>query len=117
MADNKNSHDDCKKHILAVHDAMDVLNGKWTISIIAVLCFHHQRRFSDILADVKGISNRMLSKELKDMEMHKLVKRTVQDTQPITVLYELTEYGRKLQAVIANLSQWGQEHRKKVMGK
>jgi len=117
MTDEKHSHEDCKKNILAVHDAMDVLNGKWTISIIAVLCFHHQRRFSDILADVKGISNRMLSKELKEMEMHKLVKRTVQDTQPITVLYELTEYGRKLQSVINNLSDWGHEHRKKVMGK
>lgn len=117
MPDKKHSHDDCKKHIMAVHDAMDVLNGKWTISIIAVLCYHNQRRFSDILHDVKGISNRMLSKELKDMEMNKLVKRTVQDTQPVTVLYELTDYGRKLQAVIANLSNWGQEHRKRIIGK
>ncbi|GAB2765903.1 helix-turn-helix domain-containing protein [Rhabdobacter roseus] len=105
----------CKQHIRAVHDAMDVLNGKWTISIIAVLCYHQQRRFSDILSDVKGISNKMLSKELKEMEMNKLITRTVMDTQPVTVYYELTDYGQKLQAVIKNLSDWGSEHRKKII--
>lgn len=117
MEDRKQPNDECKKHILAVHDAMDVLTGKWKISIIAVLCYHNQRRFSDILNDVKGISNKMLSKELKEMEMNKLVKRTVLDTQPVTVQYELTEYGQKLQAVIKNLSDWGAEHRKTIIGK
>lgn len=102
---------------MAVHDAMDVLNGKWKISIIAVLCYHNSRRFSDILADVSGISNKMLSKELKELEMNQLVKRTVLDTQPISVQYELTEYGQQLQTVIKNLSQWGTEHRKKILGK
>ena len=114
MQDKQPAYHECKQHIRAVHDAMDVLNGKWTISIIAVLCFHNQRRFSDILSDVKGISNKMLSKELKEMEMNKLVKRTVLDTQPITVNYELTEYGQQLQAVIENLSDWGSKHRKKI---
>jgi DNA-binding HxlR family transcriptional regulator len=108
---------ECKQHIMAVHDAMDVLNGKWKISIIAVLCYHNSRRFSDILADVSGISNKMLSKELKELEMNQLVKRTVLDTQPISVQYELTEYGQQLQTVIKNLSQWGTEHRKKILGK
>jgi len=116
MTDKKN-FDDCKKNIRAVHDAMDVLSGKWKISIIAVLCYHNKRRFSDILSEVKGISNKMLSKELKEMEMNKLVKRTVFDTQPITVQYELTDYGQKLQSVIKPLSDWGTEHRKKIIGK
>ncbi len=117
MTDNKASKEECKKHIMAVHDAMDVLSGKWKISIIAVLCYHNKRRFSDMLNDIRGISNKMLSKELKDMEMNKLVKRTVLDTQPVTVQYELTEYGQKLKTVIGNLSEWGVEHRKKIIGK
>ena len=116
MRENK-FQNDCKKNIMAIHDAMDVLNGKWKISIIGVLCYHNKRRFSDILNDVTGISNKMLSKELKELEMNKLVKRTVLDTQPVTVNYELTEYGQKLQSVIKNLSSWGIEHRKMIIGK
>lgn len=117
MAEKKLPNDVCKKHIMAVHDAMDLLKGKWKISIIGVLCFHNKRRFSDILNDVNGISNKMLSKELKDLEMNKLVKRTVLDTQPVTVEYMLTEYGRELQGMIKNLADWGAKHRKKIIGK
>lgn len=117
MAARECAEEGCKKQIMAVHDAMDVLNGKWKISIITVLHYHNTRRFSDILKDVIGISNKMLSKELKDMEMNKLVKRTVLNTQPITVQYALTEYGKKLKSVINNLSDWGLEHRKKIIGK
>lgn len=116
MADDTLHQKECKKNIMAVHDAMDLLNGKWKISIIAVLCNHHKRRFSDILNDIKGISNKMLSKELKDLEMNKLVKRTVLDTQPVTVEYMLTEYGRELQVMIKSLGDWGMKHRNKILG-
>ncbi|WP_228377086.1 winged helix-turn-helix transcriptional regulator [Chryseobacterium sp. FH2] len=101
---------------MAVHDAMDVLNGKWKISIISSVCYYNKRRFSDILNDVTGISNRMLSKELKDLEMNKLIKRTVMDTQPVTVLYQLTEYGMTLKAIIDHLADWGVKHRKVIIG-
>lgn len=106
-----------KKQIMAVHDAMDVLNGKWKISIISSICYHNQRRFSDILTDIDGISNKMLSQELKALEVNKLVKRTVLDTQPVSVLYQLTEYGKTLQVIIDNLADWGIEHRRVITGK
>lgn len=104
-----------KKQIMAVHDAMDVLNGKWKISIISSICYYNQRRFSDILNDVSGISNKMLSKELKELEVNKLVKRTVLDTQPVTVQYNLTEYGLTLQTIINNLAEWGMKHREVII--
>lgn len=106
----------CKKTILAVHDAMDVLSGKWKISIVASLGFG-KKRYSAILKDVTGISGKMLSRELKDMENHQLVKRAVSDTKPVMVEYELTEYGHKLKSVISNLADWGHTHRKKIMGR
>ena len=106
-----------KKRIRAVQDSMDVLNGKWKISIISSICYYNKRRFSDILNDVSGISNKMLSKELKELEINKLVKRTVLDTQPITVQYELTEHGLTLKTIINNLTEWGIEHRKKIIEK
>lgn len=105
-----------KKEIMAVHDAMDVLSGKWKISIISSICYYNQRRFSDILIDVNGISNKMLSKELKELEMNKLITRTVLDTQPISVQYQLTEYGKTLKTIINDLTDWGIKHRKVIIG-
>lgn len=105
-----------KKEIMAVQDSMDVLNGKWKISIISSICYYNKRRFSDILNDVTGISNKMLSKELKDLEINKLIKRTVLDTQPVTVQYELTRHGNSLKTIINNLKDWGMKHRKEIIG-
>lgn len=106
-----------KREIMAVHDAMDILNGKWKISIISSICYYNKRRFSDILNDVQGISNKMLSKELKELEINKLITRTVLDTQPISVQYQLTEYGMTLKTIINNLAEWGIAHRKVIIGK
>jgi DNA-binding HxlR family transcriptional regulator len=116
MAEN-NCLQDNKKNMMAIRDSMDVLNGKWKIAIISSICYYNKRRFSDILNDVVGISNKMLSKELKELEINKLVNRTVLDTQPISVQYELTEHGKSLQTIINNLTDWGLKHRKEVIGK
>jgi DNA-binding HxlR family transcriptional regulator len=116
MAEN-NCLQDNKKNMRAIQDSMDVLNGKWKIAIISSICYYNKRRFSDILNDVEGISNKMLSKELKELEINKLVNRTVLDTQPISVQYELTLHGKSLQTIINNLTDWGMKHKKVVIGK
>ncbi|TEB43649.1 transcriptional regulator [Flavobacterium circumlabens] len=101
--------------MMAVQDSMDVLSGKWKIAIISSICYYNKRRFSDILNDVVGISNKMLSKELKELEINKLIKRTVLDTQPVSIEYVLTDHGKTLQTIINNLTDWGIEHRKKII--
>lgn len=108
---------DHKKEMRAVQDSMDVLYGKWKISILTSICYYNKRRFSDILNDVDGISNKMLSQELKQLELNKLVKRTVLETQPVTVQYELTKHGKSLQTILNNLIEWGVKHRKEIIGK
>lgn len=113
----KDSQQDRRKEMMAVHDAMDVLNGKWKIYILSSICHYNKRRFSDILNDVPGISNKMLSKELKELETNKLIIRTVLDTHPITVQYELTAHGLSLKTIINNLTEWGVKHRKEITGK
>lgn len=112
--DNKHNPQQCSEIIRGVHDAMDILKGKWKISIIATLCYE-QKRYTDILNQIKGISGKMLSRELKDLEVNQLVRRSVQETQPVTVLYALTPYGQKLKAMIESLAIWGIEHRRKIM--
>jgi DNA-binding HxlR family transcriptional regulator len=106
-----------KIEMRAIQDSMDVLSGKWKIAILSSICYYNKRRFSDILGDIEGISNKMLSKELKELELNKLVKRTVLDTQPVTVQYELTQHGKTLQTIIRNLTDWGIKHRKEIIGK
>jgi len=100
-----------KKEIMAIHDTMDVLGGKWKICIISTMCYYNHRRFSDILNNLNGISNKQLSKELKELEQNKLIKRTVLDTQPVSVQYNLTEYGWSLQNLIHDIADWGAKHR------
>jgi DNA-binding HxlR family transcriptional regulator len=106
-----------KKEMRAVQDSMDVLSGKWKIPIISSICYYEKRRFSDILNDIEGISNRMLSKELQELEINMLIKRTVLDTKPVTVQYHLTDHGLTLRTIINNLTDWGNEHRKVIVGR
>lgn len=106
-----------KKEMRAVQDSMDVLNGKWKIPIISSICYYENRRFSDILNDIDGISNRMLSKELQELEFNMLIKRTVLDTKPVTVQYQLTDHGLTLRTIINNLTDWGIEHRKVIVAR
>ncbi len=110
------SHAACGKHILAVRDALDILSGKWKLPIISALIFS-DKRFKEMEREIPGITAKMLSKELKDLEMNDLVQRTVYNTMPVTVEYSLTEYGRTLKKVIGELHNWGTQHRKRILGK
>ena len=105
-----------KEEIMAVQDTMDVLQGKWKIKVLSSICFYNKKRFSDILNDVDGISNKMLSKELKELEINQLITRTVLDTHPVSIHYQLTKHGKTLGTIIDNLTEWGRRHRRKIIG-
>jgi DNA-binding HxlR family transcriptional regulator len=112
----KGAHKECGQTILAIHDVMDILNGKWKVSIIACLCYDRMR-YSDLLREVNGISGKMLSRDLKELEINQLITRTVTSTQPIMVEYHLTEYGATLKKVTEVIAKWGFEHRKKMIAR
>ncbi len=120
MATNKKVTEDlkseCIKAILPVKDALEVLNGRWKLPIIISLGYGN-KRFKEISKEVHGITDKVLSKELKEMEANKLVTRTVYDSFPPTVEYAITEHGRSLEEVIIALKKWGTGHRKKILGK
>ena len=65
----------CKTNLLAVQDTMDILKGRWKVQIIAALCYD-KMRFSDLQKEIEGISAKMLSSELKDLEINQLVTPT-----------------------------------------
>lgn len=103
----------CKVYLGAVQDTLDVLKGKWKISIISCLSFG-TRRFLELQREIDGIGAKMLSKELQDLEINGIVLRTVLDTKPVTVEYKLTDYGRTLQDIIDEMVKWGKKHREKI---
>jgi DNA-binding HxlR family transcriptional regulator len=113
--DKKNTMADCSKKIMAVRDALEIFSGKWKIPIIGALIYLQKAGFKELERMVDGITPKMLSKELKELEMNHLVTRTVLDTRPITVVYAITAYGETCQDVIKTLHDWGEKHRKKVI--
>ena len=107
---------DCAKLMLSVQDALDALNGRWKLPILVALRFE-KKRFKEISRQLNGITDKVLSKELKELETNQLVSRTVYDTFPPTVEYTITKHGLSLDTVILSLQDWGNDHRKKIMGK
>ena len=101
----------CKVRITAIKDTMEILSGKWKFHILGTLLEGGKMRFMDLLREVDGIAPKMLSKELQDMELNRLVSRTVLDTKPITVEYEVTQYGSTLKPIIDEIAKWGTAYR------
>lgn len=110
------THTECTKMILPVRDALDILSGKWKLPIIISLSFGN-KRFSQISKEIPNITDKMLSKELRDLETNLLVKRTVYPSVPVVVEYAMTNYGKSLEKVIDELRNWGILHRKRIIAK
>lgn len=115
--DEKELHALCKPRLRAIHDTMDLLSGKWKVAIIGYLHTMGKCRFMQLQRNIEGIGAKMLSKELKDLEINELVTRTVLHTRPVTVEYELTDYGKTLQNIINELCSWGFKHRERILKK
>lgn len=100
----------------AIRDALDVLSGGWKLPILVSLS-HGPKRFKELARDVEGISDKMLSKELKSLELNLLVARTTVDEFSSIVEYSATEHAYTLHEVMVSLSAWGKIHRNKITGR
>ncbi len=106
----------CPKSMLSIKDALEALEGRWKLLILFSLS-SSPKRFKQLAKDVVGITDKTLSKELKNLEANKLVKRTVHDTFPPTVEYTITPHGLSLEKVIEELHYWGLAHRAEIIEK
>jgi len=104
----------CMAMLQPVTDALYVLNGKWKLPILISLSFGN-KRFGEMAKEIPKITDRMLSKELRELETNQMITRTVYDSVPVVVEYSLTEYGTSLDDVIRELHKWGTQHRKRIM--
>lgn len=113
MFKNRKEPAACESSLQAVQDALYVLHGKWKLPIIIALR-NGNKRFGEIQKSVKGIAPKVLSSELKVLELNGFVARHVQNEFPVLVEYELTEYAGTLEEVILALELWGTHHREKI---
>ncbi|MCS6997988.1 MAG: helix-turn-helix transcriptional regulator [Aquificaceae bacterium] len=100
----KNSSPTCPAEL-----AIQILSGKWKLYILKNL-MEGKKRFSQLQKSIPGITQRMLSKQLKELEACGLIRRTVYPVVPPMVEYELTEIGKRLEGIFETMHRWGIEY-------
>lgn len=100
------THDDVKY----LMDTLYVIGGKWKLPIMLSLG-QGNKRYRDILRNIPNITSRMLSKELKELELNNIITRNVHDDYPVRIDYEITDYCKSFQPIIDLMIEWGKKHR------
>lgn len=96
-----------------IQDVIDIIGGRWRGAILASLC-DKPKRFNELKRDLGSITPRTLIKELKYLEMNKLLDR--EESTSSLVVYSLTKHGKSLDPLIEAIVNWGQKHRKVILG-
>ncbi|QIP15031.1 helix-turn-helix transcriptional regulator [Spirosoma aureum] len=102
-----------RQEVQALQDTIYVIGGKWKLPIINSIC-NGNKRFRDIERSIPGITTRMLSRELKEMETNQLIRRTVTPTTPVLVEYTATDYCWSFGDIILEMIKWGKQHRERL---
>lgn len=109
----KKVYSECLDTVKPVLDALEVINGKWKLAIIISVGAGNDR-FTDIQDSIPGITPKVLAKELKELEQHKLISRIITEGYPVKITYKLEKYANTLTPIIYSLKDWGLNHRKKI---
>lgn len=102
-----------RKYNCAVEAALDVIGGKWKVLI---LCWLKEgvHRFGELRRRMPGISERVLTQQLRELERDGIVNRKVYAEVPPKVEYSLTPFGETLRPVMVMLNDWGRKHMKRI---
>lgn len=103
------------QYVLAINDTLNALRGKWKLPLITAL-LHETKRFSDLQRALPGITPRLLTKELRELELNSIVERRVYDTIPVLIEYQLTPSAYALKQVLDKMIAWGIAHQARVFG-
>lgn len=87
------------------HHAAELVGKRWTAAILYSL-FHGLNRFTDLVNAIPGVSNRMLSERLKELESEGILERHVYNETPVRIEYLMTEKGLALRTVLMTLNKW-----------
>lgn len=89
---------------------LDIMGGKWKPIILYYISFNEIARHSDLKRFIPSINERMLTRQLRELEKDLLIKRKVYPVVPPKVEYSLTEYGKSLIPILSLLVQWGKNY-------
>lgn len=92
-----------------VNITLKVIGGKWKPEILWQL-YNKTLRFSELKRKVSGITQKMLTQELRELESNKIILRKVHPIVPPKVEYSLTDYGKTLSPVLQSMAIWGEKH-------
>jgi DNA-binding HxlR family transcriptional regulator len=92
---------------------LELLGGRWKLAIIHSL-YNGMKRFKELERDVTGVTPKMLTKQLKDLEANDIVHREYHATIPPTVEYSLTEYGHSVVPLVLEIKKWGLQHEERM---
>jgi DNA-binding HxlR family transcriptional regulator len=95
----------CCPHL---HEAVELIGRRWSGAIIEVLRQDGPLRFSGVVQAIPGLSDRLCSARVKELEARGVIARTVHPGPPVRVEYELTEMGRALSPALLELQAWAQ---------
>ena len=104
-----------KKYNIGVEATLEVIGGKWKCVILCHLN-HGKKRTSELKRLMPNITQKMLTQQLRELEEDGVINRIVYNQVPPKVEYELSDYGRSLQAILDSLCVWGESHLTKVYG-
>ena len=105
---------ECTEAIIPVSEVLAQISSKWSILVIAALSAG-PRRFSELKRRIGGVSQKMLTSTLRDLERDGFVTRTVTPSIPPRVDYELTEMGQELKHPISAIGQWAHANHDRVV--
>ncbi|MFS0674873.1 winged helix-turn-helix transcriptional regulator [Ornithinibacillus sp. 179-J 7C1 HS] len=104
-----------KKYNISVEATLEVIGGKWKTVILCHLT-HGKRRTSELKRLMPNITQKMLTQQLRELEADGVIERIVYNQVPPKVEYQLSEYGKSLEAILSSLCTWGENHLIKVYG-
>lgn len=96
-----------------INATLNVIGGKWKLLIL----WHLNKatlRFNELEKRIEGVTQKMLTQQLREMEHDKLISRKVYAVVPPKVEYSITDYGKSLNKVLSELNKWGEIHKKQA---
>ncbi|MDT2522018.1 winged helix-turn-helix transcriptional regulator [Enterococcus raffinosus] len=99
-----------------VESTLQLISGRWKSVLLYHLIYDGEQRYNELQKKIPGITRRMLSLQLKDLESDGLIARHVIQEKPLMVAYHMTDYGNSLKPIIQMLHQWGNEFNRLNMG-
>ncbi len=110
MPDIRDNKISCSNYQCEIEVTLEVLSGKWKSLILWNLHLHEKIRYNELRRLITGITQKMLTQQLRDLEKYGIVERTIYPTVPPMVEYSLTKLGEDLIPIMQKMDEWGKEY-------